>query len=385
MALHQIPIQDLIIDILVWLPVTSLLRFKSVCKEWCNLINDPRFIQLHLHKSLKPNSRHNRALFYTRSLCIVDDLYHPLKLTKLRWPNHTVKPSEHLYCVGSCNGLFCFLVTHSKRSRNVRQGIEVSCFLICNPSTRTFKSILPQKNTTRCGNVLGFGYDSQHNDYKIVSTSSRVYGDLRIYSLKADSWRCVTASANSSASKENWTLQQDAKFANNLLYYLVSTVESPPSNKRSRDNKQEYRVARFDLSSEKWMDDLSLPVQVKSTNTVKFGVLDGRVYMRLGNCTNPYLSSDIWIHGVEDDSWSKIFHLPEELCLHSPIALSKVGPPRLLLGRLCEDAIWYDPQADNRVPFQPKPSPHFYEPQLCIASLVQIPGCSLAKMQQIDE
>lgn len=38
----------IICEILSWLPVKSLLRFKCVCKTWFNIIQDPEFITIHM-------------------------------------------------------------------------------------------------------------------------------------------------------------------------------------------------------------------------------------------------------------------------------------------------------------------------------------------------
>lgn len=33
------------------LPVSSLLRFQRVCKQWCHIISDPRFVVEHAHRA----------------------------------------------------------------------------------------------------------------------------------------------------------------------------------------------------------------------------------------------------------------------------------------------------------------------------------------------
>ena len=45
-------VSDVVIQILLKLPPESLLRFKSVCKSWYALINDPKFVTKHLSNSL---------------------------------------------------------------------------------------------------------------------------------------------------------------------------------------------------------------------------------------------------------------------------------------------------------------------------------------------
>lgn len=43
--------EELIFEILVRLPVQTLLQFKSVCKAWHAIISDPFFIRMHLQQS----------------------------------------------------------------------------------------------------------------------------------------------------------------------------------------------------------------------------------------------------------------------------------------------------------------------------------------------
>ncbi|XP_014502889.1 F-box/kelch-repeat protein At3g23880-like [Vigna radiata var. radiata] len=43
---------DLIIEILSWLPLKSVMRFKCVSKSWNSLIIDPYFVKLHRKRSI---------------------------------------------------------------------------------------------------------------------------------------------------------------------------------------------------------------------------------------------------------------------------------------------------------------------------------------------
>lgn len=44
---------DLIVEILSWVPVKSLMRFRCVCKTWNFLIFQPTLVKLHCQKSSK--------------------------------------------------------------------------------------------------------------------------------------------------------------------------------------------------------------------------------------------------------------------------------------------------------------------------------------------
>ncbi|GAB4855313.1 hypothetical protein Ancab_023932 [Ancistrocladus abbreviatus] len=58
--------EDLLMEILSRLPVKYLLRFKSVSKQWLNLISDRRFSLFHSQRHPNPPSS---ALFFNHSLC----------------------------------------------------------------------------------------------------------------------------------------------------------------------------------------------------------------------------------------------------------------------------------------------------------------------------
>lgn len=68
----MIPDEVLLFEILVRLPVKSLVRFKSVCKVWCATIASPRFVRLHLELARASSS----------SMVVVPRMYQP-KPTKV--------------------------------------------------------------------------------------------------------------------------------------------------------------------------------------------------------------------------------------------------------------------------------------------------------------
>ncbi|KAI9127195.1 hypothetical protein K1719_001754 [Acacia pycnantha] len=49
--LYFVP-NDIIVDILKWLPVKSILRFRCVCKDWNDLFKTSSFIKQHFHHSI---------------------------------------------------------------------------------------------------------------------------------------------------------------------------------------------------------------------------------------------------------------------------------------------------------------------------------------------
>ncbi|XP_074299302.1 F-box/kelch-repeat protein At3g23880-like [Silene latifolia] len=382
---RRVPL-DLIIEILVWLPAKSALRFKCVCKDWYNLINSPLFAKLHLNKSLISDSQHNRIFVCTDthsiSISIVDDMYNPLKWIQLNWPKGTLLYPDTKHPVGFCNGLILVKVSQMIIGTSGNRDYMDRCFLICNPTTRTFKSILPcseRKWTDFSFLSYGFGYDIEHDDYKIVVTKF-VFGEddrpVCIYSLKTGLWSWTDLPTSVSIGRCNWIIKSEAIYVNNMLYYLVSLLTLGPI--------KEYKIIRFDVVYEKWRDNLSLPVKVNGDVDVGVGELDGRLYLHV--VEYGVESSDIWMM-EEYGSWNKMFHLPKVFQLHHLIACSKDGRQHLLLqdynghGDVLQ---WYDQQNNKRIPLKLKPPPKDRSAiMLSIASLIPIPGCSLTKLQEM--
>ncbi|XP_074299092.1 F-box/kelch-repeat protein At3g23880-like [Silene latifolia] len=375
MAACGIPL-DLIFEILVWLPTISILRFKCVCKEWYNLINSPTFIKLHLNKSLEPNSQHDCMLLWiTRNtLYGVDDLYQPVKATKFNWPKDTVNDGDSVYFVGSCNGLVCFKISRSREYSNY----GVSSFLIYNPTIRTFKSILPsmEKKWTHNSISCGFGYDSVHDDYKIVVTSCSLGVTNKYvctYSLNTDLWSCSsTPTRVPTPTGRNWTINSRAIYGNNnMLNYLVLSSDIG-------DLPTDYRIARYDVVSEKWRDDLSMPVQVSEfRHCVRLEKLNGWSYLHVADLR--VSSSEFWMMEDHDGSWNKMFDIFGDLYMHRLIARSKDGHRLLLIPYFYSERtelFWYDQRDNTRTPFKlSETMPRHRESyELCIASLVAIPG-----------
>lgn len=182
--------EDVLVEILLWLPVKSLVRFQSVSKSWRALIRDPKFIKLHLERSIQTLSD---RIFVLR--CYWDE-YCLVKLNNEGWFDKPMKvvqsssiPKWLPRINNHCNGLFC--------GHDDKNGI-----VVWNPSLRKHKTISNLKLNVfdfhkQLFNV-GIGYDPINDDYKVVNIIQlskfgepvTVY-DVLVYSLKESLWRRV--------------------------------------------------------------------------------------------------------------------------------------------------------------------------------------------------
>ncbi|XP_058213105.1 F-box protein At3g07870-like [Rhododendron vialii] len=166
-AIFHLPI-DITLEILSRLPVKSLLRFKSVCKNWNALIKSPDFISKHLrtHPTLGSTfplvtTRNRETQNYAISLVNVGFGNGPIDL------DFPFLKSRYLSIAGICNGLVCINLSYF--------GYPI---VICNPVTKQLREIPNSAwnwlNESFDGKFyvqresFGFGFHPSANDYKLI-------------------------------------------------------------------------------------------------------------------------------------------------------------------------------------------------------------------------
>ncbi|XP_054778168.1 putative F-box protein At5g52610 [Prosopis cineraria] len=177
--------QEIMRNILILLPVKSLIRFQFVCKHWKNFIKTQSFIQEHLDHS----SNENPLL-----LLQWDDRCDPLNLHMLNYEmqHFEVQPPSLMdslllaKIVGCSHGLLCV------RDENA---VFLSFFL-WNPATRVVRMV-PRPIYKGFGHIVfdifGFGFSPIVNDGKIVISHElefdSVFNRIEVYSLSTGSWK----------------------------------------------------------------------------------------------------------------------------------------------------------------------------------------------------
>lgn len=181
---------DLLTEILVRLPVKSLLRCKSVCKPWLSLISNPNFTKSQLkHSQSKPGADQTLIVEaedeYSWSLLHLDS---PQTRTPLGHPfsrgDFSFDPQFDI--VASCNGLVCVAVDPINDNPYI---------YLWNPATKQSKLIPPHNLLGEIMSVaLGFGFDPVADDYKVVRIVSFLSADPRaaeVYSANTNVWQKV--------------------------------------------------------------------------------------------------------------------------------------------------------------------------------------------------
>ncbi|KAK1399689.1 putative F-box domain-containing protein [Heracleum sosnowskyi] len=181
--------EDLLIQILLYVPIKTLMGFKSVSKQWLSLITNPHFVRL---RNPLPSAA---SLFFASSLCRSNPDYQFIPIdvngrspTPFKTLDFVHDPlGSGISVLQSCNGL---LLCASYRARESKRR-----YYVYNPTTKQF-AILPQIRREYakdvCGMSLAFDpIKSLH--YKVVcvrrSEMIRQLFQIEIYSSETLLWR----------------------------------------------------------------------------------------------------------------------------------------------------------------------------------------------------
>ncbi|KAK6930561.1 F-box domain [Dillenia turbinata] len=311
-SMPDIPI-DIIPNILSRLPVLSLLRFKSVCKSWYNLISNPNFIKSHLQQ----NSTDFRILILFSS-------YHRIPPCP---PLISIffKPSISLS--HNCQGV----VEHHFPLRSFDQKLNIlaSCdgllwiylgprqLFVWNPFVQNYRSV-PEPGEFEAPDsgdiaVYGMGYDSSTDDYKLVvvllgeDVGSTI---IEVFSLKSNSWKCRVINFRHRILLDS---EGPGIYLGGSLHWLEWHTEKDTSV-----------IVSLNMVDEK-LGEIPLPNQLDGRFCLKnLGVLNG--------CLSLFAVHNLWVmkhYGVKS-SWTKLVTIPDRICGHKvspsvPLCFSKDG------------------------------------------------------------
>ncbi|XP_009768453.1 putative F-box protein At1g60370 [Nicotiana sylvestris] len=214
--------EDIVFEILTWLPAKSLIRFKCISKTWNTLIGHPNLAKLHNTRSqVRPSATH--LLF---ELGIGRDYINVYPVPKNRrvilgpkftsylpMPRFSLElamPRHYSYlriCSNHCNGVVCLY--------NFR---DTQVYLF-NVTTREIKA-LPFSLNQASDPELFLGFDIVLGNYKLLHVFEESNNQLlksRILTLGTDSWRKIYMPSNFNKPRR-------CIFLNGMLYSTVSPL-----------------------------------------------------------------------------------------------------------------------------------------------------------------
>ncbi|KAF7104255.1 hypothetical protein CFC21_105163 [Triticum aestivum] len=275
---------DVVFDILSWVPVKSACRFKSVCREWRALINDPAFVAAH-------KARAEPLLAIAADSC--DE---PSTLRLIDMDGHIIKviknslPILRLVC-SSPGNLMCVI------------GYALGIARVLNLATGEAAVI------DLTSNFMGFGRAAPSGAYKIVCVSP---GSTEILTVgDGVCWRQAQPLPSSSISYNSRPV-----VVRGVMYLILVSQLNGDS------------VICFDLESEEWKGGIrGPPSSERQRCDASLQELNGALCMLLPEVGNIYHGTmSIWLlidsrKGV----WIKVYSIPMD-----PSAYSLITPLRIL-------------------------------------------------------
>ncbi|KAF5441919.1 hypothetical protein F2P56_037129 [Juglans regia] len=223
--------ENVVVEILLRLPVKSLVRFRCVSKRWCSLISDPRFSKSQFRRA---SVRSQRLLISSRSGIRSLDCEAPFEDSST--PSVLVVPFQkrgrYVSIIGSCNGLVCVSL-YSHRD-----------YYIWNPSTGNYRK-LPDPGISLPGRKYwhGFGYDPSTDDYKLLVANFRMppsrESEGKVFSFKRNSWKRILRGLED----PGYTEDSAGILCNGSLHWYLQLCREPLSGQK---------IHGFDLAEEKF-------------------------------------------------------------------------------------------------------------------------------------
>ncbi|KEH37755.1 putative F-box domain-containing protein [Medicago truncatula] len=347
---------DVIFQILLRLPVRSLLKLKRVCKSWKTLISDPCFAKCHLQSLTMNPSISHQHLFSSKRLLLNHDhivslpveslfenLSQPTKSVSFRMKRFfrnllssnngsfkdSLKPTkavefdlDHSFTIfGSCNGLLCLFDR------------DHGCFRLWNPLIRLISKKSPTLGCYEYTTYGGFGYDHVSDKYKVL-----VGFNIFTNGIRKSMTKIYTFGENSLKTIPNFPFPDiwwDGKFVSGTLNWVMLKMGVSSS---------QNAIISFDLEKENYKELLLPEHDGINVSIPTLCVSDNRLYVCFDE-NKTHLA--LWLmktYGVAE-SWTKLMMIPHEDPVHHLLQLNEpvlIFEDRIVLIRTEEKFVLYN-------------------------------------------
>ncbi|CAA7060667.1 unnamed protein product [Microthlaspi erraticum] len=202
--------EDLVREILSRVPVTCLVRLRSTCKQWNNLIKDPEFIITNQSRNSAAGEKQSMIVLL-KQVGVYEFL--TSKLVKLKDRLYD-SDKFYIYDIYYCDGLLLCTIVNKIRNDDEQ---FVSRLVVWNPILGQTKWI-DLTNRYRVYDIFTLGHDGNKN-YKILRI---FYGDssykrgLEIYDCKVNSWK----SLDEDVTRDDWGILARGASLNGDSYWI---------------------------------------------------------------------------------------------------------------------------------------------------------------------
>lgn len=177
--------EDVVDRVLAWLPVSSFLRFQTVCKRWGSLMRSNSFLDVCAHIP----SPGPYFFILSKRASWVFPVYNP---ASDKWHGIPVKPPlRPSVPVAAAGGLLCYVAGFDgHKTVGCMNGYDT--LLVCNPITNSWRE-LPPMICRRKPTLVGMLVDKDARSYQVVVTGDySSHGNrfsTEVYDSNTRAWR----------------------------------------------------------------------------------------------------------------------------------------------------------------------------------------------------
>ncbi|KAI9080037.1 hypothetical protein K1719_037970 [Acacia pycnantha] len=298
--------EELKLEILLRLPVRSLVSLKCVSKSWRSIISNPNFAKLHLQLS-NYSQYPNRILLPTspqmKSIDINTSLHNDSDTFNVIFPPPIKSHSQVHRIMGSCRGIVLL------------QTLNMD-LCMWNPVTGAYKNIaLPPRFKSPI--LFAFCYDESLDDYFIglsycYDYTYRRHELFEVRSVRTNSWQNLDLHHH----YRTQSLNRSGTIFNGAIHFTANSDESPYTSPQ---------VIAFHITT-KGLRKVPLPI-VTDLKFPNLGIHKGCLALTCASLTE----IQVWVmreYGVKP-SWTKFFSVDRfhksDICCIWPLVFFKEG------------------------------------------------------------
>lgn len=307
----------LISDILLRLPVRSVIVCTSVCKIWNSIIRSPSFVSSHLNRTISSYKENDIRLYLlqlgSNAQSRFEKTWTNSSIFSLRSDDEELSeysplhfPYQHkegFQVISSCNGLV--LLMNGNHTRPRRLPINL---ILWNPVIR--KSIVLRGKGDSHLEASGIGLDSKSGDYKVVTildeNINRRTLKVEVYSLRNNSWKRLPDVE--ATLRGNFYLSAGMVLLNGVLHFIAF----------QELRERRHLILGFDLEGEVF-HEIELPEcmsRVHCSYTLYLWVCGESLSVLWQRGVDMALERQIWVmeeYGVRE-SWTRVSTVSLEDC-----------------------------------------------------------------------
>ncbi|KAJ7515681.1 hypothetical protein O6H91_22G023300 [Diphasiastrum complanatum] len=358
--------------ILARLPVSHLLRLRSVCKDWRSMISSPTFLKLYYYNLQDPLAVRKEEWL----VVYASDTFFAYIPSFRKWVhldlNHALLPAgSHVRGLVAAGGLLCVY--------SYNFNLYTRSFVVCNPLTKARKllPLLPMSSAVTTWTMI---VDNTSKAYKVIVLNMSTPAVLQVYDSESCQWIQTTLSQGTAPAQghRDIVFRHSATCISKVVYCIDCTQGSVFAYDIGKDDWSKIN-APFPQGFGIWKENIFVfPRFVQGVLNKRLmlvgGLIQGEIMESIGVVWELDTSTMTWceIARAPDHMWKEML----ECCYMAdefPIRVQFTGGGGLICVTMvpCCQVLVYDihKKSWQKLPNLPVPylecaASYFYEPRL---------------------